>query len=126
MQNQSAIIDLIKLTNDTEKLPHLLVQATADSINKGTLENGKIGPTQNSMFSDDNILVDIWVHLKPALDYSIEALSVLLGNPEFHLFRSLLSMEKCFNTKFPYLHTQLGVYINTRNIYLRIPDTKRK
>ena len=63
----SAIVYLIKLPKDTEKFPHLLVQDVDDSFNKGLVSNGNRGPTQNAMFIDDNLIADIWVHLKPAL-----------------------------------------------------------
>ena len=59
VQNHSTIIDLIKLTKYTDRFPHLLVQATADSVSKGFLANGKRRPTQNTMFADYNMLAEI-------------------------------------------------------------------
>ena len=56
VHNHSAIIDLIKLPKETYKHPHLMVQATTDSVNKGVNENGNRVPTKNTMFADDNLL----------------------------------------------------------------------
>ena len=59
MKKHSALIDLIKLPKDTEKCPHVLVQLTANRINKGFLVNGERGSTQGAMFVDDSLIVDV-------------------------------------------------------------------
>ena len=46
-------------------------------------------PTQNAMFVDDNLMVDTWENLKPALATSVEALFILLGYPEEELKKVL-------------------------------------
>ena len=74
-------MDLAKLPKDTDKLPHLMVQAITDSVNKVINENGKLGPTMNAMFVDDDLLADICTHLKPDLACMVEALHIILGNP---------------------------------------------
>ena len=101
-------------------MPHLMMQATAYGVNNGFLENGERRPTKNAIFVEDNLLADIWVHLKPALAYSIEALYTLLVNPKSRLRKSLLSMEKCFKTSCSCLRTQLGACTRTRDLTLRI------
>ena len=78
------------------------------------------------MFTDEILLEDIWMHLKTALDCSIEALCVLLFNPDLHLHRSLLHTDKCFKTTCSCLLTQLGICINKKDLNLSIPDTKRE
>ena len=70
-----------------------MVQATTDSINTGVNANRNRGPTENTMFAGHNLLANIWMHLKPALAWSIQALYMILGNPELHLHQSPLSME---------------------------------
>ena len=77
------------------------------------------------MFSDDNLLVDICVHLKPALSWMIKALWMLFCNPEFHLLQSPVSMGKYFKTAWSCLCAQLGEWITTRHLIISIPGTKR-
>ena len=98
MHKHRAIIDLIPLPKDTDKFPYLMVRATYDSINKGVLAHGNIGPTKNAVFVDDNLLADILSPLQPALAFIFEALFMLLGKSESHLRQSPLSMDKHFKT----------------------------
>ena len=79
-----------------------MMQDSAGSVNKRVNANGNRGPTKNAIFVDDNLIADIWVHLKPSLACSIDDLHMNLGNPESHLCRSLLSMDKSFKTTFSY------------------------
>ena len=76
------------------------------------------------MFVDNNLLADIWMHLKPALTCRIEALCMILGNRELHLHRITLSIEKYFKAMHSHVHTHLGMYIKTRDLTLIIPDIK--
>ena len=99
-----------------------MVQAKAESINKGVFANSKRGPTLNDMFSDENILADIWVCLKPSLVCSIEHSYILLGNSESCLCRSLLSINKHFKTICLHLRTQIVAFINNIDLTLSIPD----
>ena len=95
-------------------------------MNKGVLANGERGPAQKAMTADENLLVDIWVHLKPSLDCSLEVLCMLLGNPELCLRPSPLSMDKHFKTTCSYLRTHVTACIETRDFTLIIADTKHK
>ena len=119
-----AIVELIKIPKDIEKCPHLMVQATTDSINEGVNANGNRGPTKKAIFVDNNLLAGIWVRLKPDLACSVEALHVLLDNPESHLRRSLLCMEIFFKTTCSCVRTQLVTCIKTMDLTLIITDTK--
>ena len=65
------------------------------------------------------------MYLNPALACSIEALCILLGNPELYLRRSPLFMDRHFKTTWSRLRTQLGACINIIELTLRIRDTKR-
>ena len=107
-------------------MPHLPVQAVADNIDKGILGNCERGPTQNTLFADDNLLDNIWLHLKSALDRRIEASCMLLGNHELYLRRSPLSMVKCLKTTLSCLRTQLRACMNTIDLALSIADSKRE
>jgi len=78
------------------------------------------------MYVDDNLLVDIWGYLKPALAASIEALFVLLGFPDESLRKSSLSMEKYVDSLCSYSRAQLARQVNTRDLNISIPPTKRE
>ena len=106
-------------------MSQILAQTIADSVNKVVIANGKRGPTQHAIFTDDNLLACVWMHLKTGLDCSVESLFMLLGNPESNLHRSPLTTDKNVKNMFSCLCTQLGTRINTRDLALRIPDTKR-
>ena len=67
VHKHKALPCIIKRPKDTDKYPHLLVQVTADRIVKGVIIDGKRGPTQNTMISDETIIVETWEQLKPAL-----------------------------------------------------------
>ena len=59
MHKHISIFNIIKIHKDTGKCPHLLVQVTVNSTNKGALADGKKGPTKNAMFLDHNLLADV-------------------------------------------------------------------
>ena len=67
LQKQSSLIDLIQLSKKLTNAPHLLVQEKTYRMNKGFITNGKRGPNKNAMVSDDNLLTEIWTHIKPEL-----------------------------------------------------------
>jgi len=60
-------------------------------------------PTKNYMYMDNNYMVDIWDHLKTALAYSFEALYDILGHLDEAKWKSILSMDKYFESKFSYI-----------------------
>lgn len=92
------LLNLIQFPEDTFQPKDEHVQATPDSINKGVIENGIRLPTQHAMFVDDNLMADIWEHLRPALAASAEALFILLAFPEEILRKSPLSMDKHYES----------------------------
>ena len=94
MQKHRDLIDLVKLPNDVGICSHSLVYITADNVNKGVFSDRKRGPNQCTMLVNDNLLLGLWAHLKPALSCSAESLHVLLGKPDMKLRRSTLSVDK--------------------------------
>ena len=58
------------------------------------------------------------------LSCSIESSRVIIGEPYFQVHQSLLSMDKYFKTTWFYLHSQIGLFINSRNLTLRTQDIK--
>ena len=80
VQKQNSLIDLIKRLKDTNKFSHLLAQEIANIINKGVIIDSKRRPTQKAMLADENLLVDIWEQLKPALSCIIDLFYMLLEN----------------------------------------------
>ena len=66
MKKHSALIDLIKLLKDTYKYLHLHVPATAKKMNKGVFTDGKWVPTQHAILATDNLISELWTHMKPA------------------------------------------------------------
>ena len=122
----NALIDLMKLPKDDDKCPHLLAQEIVDRINKGIIVKGKRVPTQNSILADDNLLVDTWKQLKPALACIIESSIILLGEPAMQLRQSPMYIYKHSKTMHSYLHVQIVVLFNSRNRALIISDNKRQ
>ena len=124
-QKHKALLDLVRIPKDLDKCPQLLVPATRDNLNPGVFLNGTRGPTKNAMFVDDNLLADIWSHLRPALATSAEALFTLLGEPDTSRRISPLSMTKYKDSDCSYVRRQLGILINTRKLTIGISDDKR-
>ena len=122
---KSALIDLVQISKEAEKFPHLIVYMITDRMKQGVVTGNKWVPIQHSMFADDNLLADVREQLKNALACSVESFCMLLGETELQFHRSLLSMDKHFKTARSYARMQLGV-INTRNLTLRIPDNDLK
>ena len=100
-----------------------MVQDSSDSVNNGVLVRGERGPAQSTMFADENLLVGIWVYLKPTLSWIIEATCMLLVNYESHLCQTPLFTNKCFKKTCSCAHTKLGE-CSTRYLTLIVPDAK--
>ena len=77
------------------------------------------------MFVDDNLLADVWPHLRPAMATSVETLFALLGEPDITLRNSPLSTTKCRESDCSYVRKQLGIVINTHDLTIGIPTDKR-
>ena len=80
-EKHSKLLDLIQFSEE-EFHPDTLVSATPDSTNTGVIRGGRRLPTLNAMFVDDNLMADIWHFLRPALAASVEALFIILGEPD--------------------------------------------
>ena len=93
-------------------------KATADSNHKGVFLNGSSIPcnTPHHMFVDDNHIADIYPRIRLAQAASIEGLFRLLGFPEKHLRRSVLSEDKYFEQACGPIKLQLGYRVNTRSM----------
>ena len=57
---------------------------------------------------------------------SIECLHMLLGEPDFKIYRNPLSIENQFKITCSYLHTHLGVFANVRHLTLSTLDNKHQ
>ena len=77
------------------------------------------------MFVDDNMIADVWPHLRPAMATSAEELFILLGELDTRMRISTLSMTKCMESECSHVHKQLGILINTHQLIVGIPDDKR-
>ena len=97
-----------------------ITQATPDSINQGIIHNRVEDPTENNMYIDDNLVVDTWERLRITLACSIETLFDILGYPEKYLYKSPLSLDKYFDSKYSYIRKKLGYSIDTRNLIISI------
>ena len=115
---------MIGLPSDTDEHLNLIVQATSCHLNTGVFIDGLRVPTQNNMFVEENLLVNVQEELAPAIVTSAESSSILLGEENLLLRKKPLSMDKCYDSICSYLHTQLGILINTRSLTLSVPDDK--
>ena len=78
------------------------------------------------MFAEDTILADSWKQIKLVLSCNIEFSCVLLVEPDLQICTRLISIDKHFKPTYLYLCAQLGVLVNTRNLVLSIPCSKRQ
>ena len=78
------------------------------------------------MLVEDILLAEIWAHLKLELARSIESLYMIIGEIDLQVRRSPLSMVKYFKLMCSYVHAQLGVLVNARNLALSTSDNERK
>ena len=68
------------------------------------------------MIVDDNMLADMWAHLKTVLARSADLLRMLLDKIDMWFRKSLLSMLKHYKNLFSCARAQLVIIINIRNI----------
>ena len=90
------------------------------------LKNRVCRPIQNSMHIDNNIIVDIWDYLKPVLAVSIEALFILLSFPDNNIHKSLLLIDKYYDSLCLCKYTQLGCLVNSQDLDISILDKNEK
>ena len=74
-EKHKALLDLIQFPEDVFSVSDF-VPATPDSINWGVMTDSGRSATLNAMHVDDNLMVDTWHHLRPALAESVEALFI--------------------------------------------------
>ena len=79
-----------------------------------------------NMFVDDSLYAALRFHMYKCMYASIESLYLLLGRPVPALRQSCLALDKFLKTKCSYLRTQLGLDINTRTMWVTIPEAKLK
>ena len=115
-KKHKALFNLFKIPAYLDKCQQLIVPATKDHINTGVFSDGKRGPTQNAIFVDYKLLANTWVHLRPALATSTEALFTFLGQPQPMLRKSPMYMDKHKDIECSYARKQLGILINTRRL----------
>ena len=120
------LLDLVQFPEDIFYPKENFTQATPDSKNKGVIVDGVRLPTQNAIFVNNNLLTDSWVHLRPALATSAEALFILLGFPKERLRKSLFSINKYFKSFYFHSRKQFKCLINTRKLIVAITKEKRK
>ena len=104
----------------------MLVQATKDSINMGFFTNGKLGPTQNPMLVDNELIADAWNHLWSPLACDAESLCILLDKTHLRLRKIMLSIGKYYENICPCARKKPRVIINIRNLTLSFLDDKCK
>jgi len=73
------------------------------------------------MFVDDNHIADIYPRIQLVQAASIEGLFQLLGFPERHLHRSVLSEDKHYEQACGPIKLQLGYRVNTRSMAVGFP-----
>ena len=118
----SALFDLIKLPEDVDKRPYLLVMSTMDKINKGIFTCEECGPIHSVMLIYDNLLSGMWAHLKTTLAHCTESLYMLFGQPDARLRKKTLSEDKHYKNLFFYSWAQLRIIINARKLTLSIQE----
>ena len=119
--------DIIKLMKFSRKSPTstTYVQAVADEINIGVLDEQGNSRTVYSMFVDDSLYAEVHKHMLVAIAASIEALFLLLGFPQDHLRQNNLSLDKFYESTCSYKRVQLGKEINTRTMMVAISSDRK-
>ena len=97
VEKHKALLDLIQFPKDVF-CSSTFIAATPDVINNGVTTASGRRATLNAMYVDDNLMADTWHYHRPALAVSVEALFIILGQPEERLRKSPLSMDKYYES----------------------------
>ena len=102
------------------------VPAHADEFNKGVLDkDGNPVATPHYTFVDDNHMADIERYIRRAIAASIEALFIIVGQPDEAVRKLPLSMDKFYQSMCSFDRVQLGKQVNTRRLVVGLPPQKR-
>jgi len=114
IQKHSSILDLIDYAHEASS-SYPFVPATSDNTHKGVLlPDGLPVNTPHHTFVDDNHIADILPRIRQAQAASVEGLFNILGTPEPHLRRTVLSEDKYYQQQCGPSKLQLGYLVNTR------------
>lgn len=102
-------------------------QASADSLNTGVLDaQGRMLPTPNVTFVDDNMLADVRQRIRVCIHTSIRALFMILGWPEPSRRALAVALDKFSDRALSHRRVQLGLLFDTRTLTVSLPDEKRE
>ena len=100
-----------------------LMRATACAVNRGILDKkgvAKLFPAR--IFVDNSLLLEICRRLmQMALTALIEAIFVIMGNPDTAIRQCPLAMDKWVDMVAGPIQTMLGLVINTNELTVKIP-----
>jgi len=122
LQKHHAIISLIKFQHFQNPT---LTKATPCTQHKGVIgPQGKRFPTPHNTFVDDNLIAETFPYIKLAQAASIEGLYQVLGFPQTHIRRTVLSDDKYYRESCGPIKTQLGYVINTNSMFVSFTDKR--
>jgi len=122
LQKHHAIISLIKFQHFQNPT---LTKATPCTQHRGVLSpQGKRTPTPHNTFVDDNLIAETLPFIKLAQAASIEGLYQILGYPQTHIRRTVLSDDKYYRESCGPIKTQLGYVINTNTMFVSFTDKR--
>jgi len=103
----------------------VFVSAAADDTHQGVfLSNGQPVNTPHHTFVDDNHMADVFPRIRLAQAASIEGLFHLLGFPQKHFRRSVLSEDKYYEQACGPVKLQLGYRVDSRNMIVGFSEQR--
>ena len=101
-------------------------QAWPCSKNQGAIDkNNVVSNTPIHTFVDDALMADIRRRITYAMAASIEALYVILGDPDESIRRNALSLDKFFEAICSPIKVQLGLQFDTRAMTISLTDEQK-
>ena len=122
----SHLINPVKFHIDDNVDPSAFIPAKPCPLHKGVKKSdGSIKPQPFIMFVDDNLMADTPYRIKQCMAASLEALFRVMGFDCPSIRHSNVSIEKYFQLIVSYYQTQLGLDVDTRQMIVSLPDSKK-
>ena len=123
IEKHREFIDMIGWLKTDDESAISYVQAVADSIHKGVLnEDGSRKNNRPACFVDDLLFADIENYILGAVAGCLEAVFVILGYPMPAHRQIMVAMDKLKEMVLSHRRTRLGLVVDTRAMTVAIPD----
>ena len=126
IEKHSNLISQVKFENSSNVHTLSFVPAKPCPIHQGIMrEDGSLKPQPFIMFVGDNLMADTPYCMKKYMAASLESLFRVMGFDKPKIRRSNVSIEKYLQLVVSHFQTQLGLDVDTRNMTVSLPETKK-